>query len=406
MLLPPRWSSAKCLFPFTVEERRFIAADDAEYVLILPGGQIIILDLVIQSLQTFQAMMEQAGSAQPETILDQWLREPDKVRAAALLDGLVSLYAGPLIRRIVGFKLTSLGSRVGGGIQRADVDDVCSNAFYQLLARLERLKSGERQPAVRNFSGYVAVTAYNACNEYFRSKKPAWLSLAMKLRYLMTHSPRLALWDTADGQEVCGFAHFHGRPPASDAATLGDARTEFRQSADPSRLSTSELAEAILHAADAPLIFDALVEIAADWSGLREAQVQSLEEDRDEEAKPWEQLQDAQATAETRLIGRHYMERLWAEICELPIPHRKALLLNLNDGAGGDIQLLVHLGVASVEQIAKALEMRPMEFAMLWNELPLDDARIARELGISRQDVVNRRSAARKRLVRRMKEIG
>jgi len=165
------------------------------------------------------------------------------------------------------------------------------------------------------------------------------------------------------------------------------------------------LAESILQAAGAPLIFDSFVEIVADWSGLREAQVQSLEEDTDEGAKPWEQLQDAQATPETRLIGRHYMERLWTEICELPIPHRKALLLNLNDGAGGDIQLFVHLGVASVEQIANTLEMKPIEFARLWNELPLDDMRIARELGISRQDVVNRRSAARKRLVRRMKEI-
>ena len=372
----------------------------------IAGGRSFILDLVIQSLQTFQAMIEQGGTAKPETLLDEWLRELDRDRAAAQLDSLVSSFAGPLIRRIVSFKLASLGTRAGGGIQMADVEDVWGNALYQLLARLERLKSGERQPAVRNFSGYVAVTAYNACNEYFRSKKPAWLSLAMKLRYLMTHSPRLALWDTAEGQEVCGFAHFRGRAPASDTASVGEARTRFRQSADPSRLSTGELAEAILRAASGPLAFDAFVEIAADWSGLREVQVQSLEEDRDEEAKPWEQLQDKQATPETSLIGRHYMERLWTEICDLPIPHRKALLLNLNDGAGGDIQLLVHLGVASVEGIANAVEMEPIEFARLWNELPLDDARIARELGISRQDVVNRRSAARKRLVRRMKQIG
>jgi len=191
-------------------------------------------------------MTEQAGTAQPEALLDQWLREPDKDRAAALLDSLVRSYAGPLIRRIVSFKLASLGSRGGVGIQIADVEDVWSNALYQLLARLDRLKTGERQPAVRNFSGYVAVTAYNACNEYFRSKKPAWLSLAMKLRYVMTHSPRLALWDTADGQEVCGFARNRGRPPASNTASLGDARTKFRQSVDPSRLSTSELAEVIL----------------------------------------------------------------------------------------------------------------------------------------------------------------
>lgn len=351
-------------------------------------------------------MTEPAGAVPPETLLDQWLREPDKERAAVLLDCLVSRYASPLIHRIVRFKLASVGNGYGGGIQRADVDDVSSNALYQLLARLERLKSGENQPTVRNFSGYVAVTGYNACNEYFRARKPAWLSLSMKLRYLMTHSSRLALWDTAEGQEVCGFARNRGWAPAPDAPSLAEARAKFRESADPSRLSTGELAEAILHAAGAPLGFDALVEIAADWSGLKEAQLQSLDEDRSEEASPWERLSDSRATPENKLITRHYMERLWAEICELPMPHRKSLLLNLNDGAGGDIQLFVHLGIASVEQIAKALEMKPMEFAKLWNELPLDDTRIAQALGISRQDVVNRRSAARKRLVRRMKESG
>jgi DNA-directed RNA polymerase specialized sigma24 family protein len=356
-------------------------------------------------LKAFQAMTEPAVAAPPETLLEQWLREPDKDHAAALLDCLVSRYADPLIRRIVSFKLASVGNRYGG-IQRADVDDVASNALVQLLGRLDRLKSGEGQPAVRNFSGYVAVTGYNACNEYFRARKPAWLSLSMKLRYLMTHSPRLALWDTAEGQEVCGFERSRGRTPVSDTASLGDARSKFRQSSDPSRLSTGELAEAILQAAGAPIVFDAFVEIAADWSGVKEAQVQSLDKDRDEEAKPWERLPDSQATAETKLIDRHYLERLWAEICALPIPHRKALLLNLNDGAGGDIQLFVHLGIASVEQIAKALEMMPMEFAMLWNELPLDDTRIGRELGISRQDVANRRSAARKKLARQMKESG
>ena len=368
--------------------------------------KIIISTVVIQSLQAFQAMTEPAGAVPPETLLEQWLHESDKDRAAALLDCLVSRYADPLIRRIVSFKLASVGNRYGGGIQKADVDDVSSNALCQLLARLDRLKRAESQANVRSFSGYVAVTGYNACNEYFRAKKPAWLSLSMKLRYLMTHSQRLALWDTPDGQEVCGFARNRGRAPAADTAFLADARTKFRQSSDPSRLSTNELAEAILQAAGAPLIFDALVEIAADWSGLKEAQVQSLDEDRQEETKSWERLADPDSSPETKLIGRHYMERLWVEICALPMPHRKALLLNLNDGAGGDIQLFVHLGVASVEQIANALEMIPMEFAALWNELPVDDTRIARELGISRQDVVNRRSAARKRLARRMKESG
>ncbi len=350
-------------------------------------------------------MTERGQSAPPETQFEAWLREPDQGRAAQLLDSLVSTYAAPLIRKIVSFKLGSVGRRDGGRVQAADIDDVCSNAVCQLLARFERMR-GEERPQVRNFSGYAAVTAYNACNEYFRARKPAWLSLAMKLRYVMTHSPRLAVWDSADGQEVCGFARMRGSEPATDAVSLGELRSRLRESADPGRMRTVEMAEAILGASGAPLLFDTMIEIAADWSGLREAQVQPLEQDRDDNPSPWERLQDTQPTAESRLIDRTYMVRLWQEICDLPIPHRKALLLNLNDGAGGDIQLFVHLGIASLEQISNCLEMKVIEFAKLWNELPLDDMRIARELGMSRQDVVNRRSAARKRLARRMKEAG
>lgn len=350
-------------------------------------------------------MTEQERAAQPEALLEEWLREPDEDRARRLLDSLVATYAVPLIRRIVSFKLGSVGRRDGGRVQAADIDDVCGSALYQLLARFERMRTGEREP-IRNFSGYAAVTAYNACNEYFRARKPAWLSLAMKLRYVMTHSPRLALWDSADGQEVCGFVRMRGHDPVTDNARLGEIRTRLRESTDPSRYSTVELAEAILAVSDAPLLFDAVIEIAAEWSGLRETQAQPLGQDRGEDPNLWERLQDTRPTAETKLIDRTYMVRLWGEICGLPIPHRKSLLLNLNDAAGGDIQLFVHLGIATVEQIANALEMKAIEFAKLWNELPLDDARIARELGISRQDVVNRRSTARKRLARRMREAG
>jgi hypothetical protein len=332
------------------------------------------------------------------------LREPDRTLAGSRLESLLGDHAEPLIRRIVTFKLGS-ASREGGGTSRPDVEDVCSTAVCNLLARLERLKGQGDQPAFRSFSGYVAVIAYNACNEYFRAKKPAWLSLSMKVRYLATHAPGFALWESGEGREVCGFARDRGQEPVSDLSPLSEARTKLRRARDPGRLSLGELVEAILNAAKAPLVFEALVEVLADWSGLKETRMQSLDEGAGQDAYRWQQLPDGQPTAETKSIDRSYMQRLWSEICGLSLPHRKALLLNLNDSAGGDIQLFDFLGIATIEQIGVALEMDPMQFAALWKELPLDDARIGREIGMSRQDVANRRSSARQRLARRMKEL-
>jgi hypothetical protein len=61
-------------------------------------------------------------------------------------------------------------------------------------------------------------------------------------------------------------------------------------------------------------------------------------------------------------------------------------------------------GVATVQQIAAALEFPLGHLAELWNSLPIDDERIAGLLQISRQQVINLRKAARARLGRRLRE--
>jgi hypothetical protein len=285
------------------------------------------------------------------------------------------------------------------------MEDVCGTALYNLVARLGRMKTSGVAATVHNFSGYAATTAYNACNEFFRAMKPAWVSLAMRIRYLSTHASEFAVWETTDGQELCGFARDRERRPLSDRAALDEASSRLRRSVDPGRLSLKDLIEAIFKAARAPMPFDELVDVVAEWSGTREAPKRSLDEDRRECAGRWEQLIESKPGVDAQLIDRHYIQHLWTEICQLPLEHRKALLLNLNDSAGGDIQLLTWMGIATIEEIANTLNLNPLKFAELWKELPLDDARIARELGISRQDVINRRSSARKRLARRMKEF-
>jgi RNA polymerase sigma factor (sigma-70 family) len=339
-------------------------------------------------------MSDQGPAIQPEILLDEWLREADAERARRQLELLVTGHLEPLIRRIVGFKLASWGEG-GGRLPRADVEDVSQDAMYSLLARLERMKFGDGSAAVRDFTAYAAVTAYNACNEYFRSKRPVWLSLSMKIRYVATHLPRFAIWRSGEGREACGFASDFGQEALTDFAELKQACEDLRRQVDPRRLGVAELMDALLRAAARPVAFELLVDLAAELSGLAAERVKPIHE---------VVLRDDRPAADQQLIQRNYIQRVWKEIRELPLEHRRALLLNLNDAAGGDIRLFEAVGVASVRQIAETLEMDSLEFAALWKELPLDDTRIAQLLGISRLDVSNRRSAARKRLARRMQE--
>ena len=348
-------------------------------------------------------MASQQTSQEADVLLEQWFRESDPTRARMMMEHLIGFHAEPMIRRIISFKLDSGGGARGS--QRADVDDVCGTALYNLLARLHRIKSGESEPAVRNFGGYTAVTAYNACNEFFRNKRPVWVSLSAKVRYLVTHAPQFGLWQTADGLEVCGFAGDRGREPNSDTARLSEACRKRWERQDPARLALADLVDTVLEAAAKPLTFEHLVDAVAECSGVKETRVQSLDEEPGEGVSRWEPA-DGRPAAESRLSERQYIDRLWKEICELPLEHRKALLFNLQDGAGGDIQLFEFLGVATISQIAAAVEMDALAFAELWKRLPIDDVSIGRELGLSRQDVANRRSAARKRLARKMKDFG
>ena len=56
------------------------------------------------------------------------------------------------------------------------------------------------------------------------------------------------------------------------------------------------------------------------------------------------------------------------------------------------------VGIASLRAIAAALELSLEELANLWGRLPIDDRTIAERLGCDRQQVINLRMSARKRL--------
>jgi hypothetical protein len=63
-------------------------------------------------------------------------------------------------------------------------------------------------------------------------------------------------------------------------------------------------------------------------------------------------------------------------------------------------------GIATIREMAAALEMPAADLATLWRDMPLEDARIAERLGLTRQQVINLRKSARLRLGRRMTAFG
>lgn len=291
-----------------------------------------------------------------------------------LLEDLLVREAGPRIRRVVLRKL---------GPDCPDIDDVCSEVMVEAAERLRAWKTEAGSFPADDFGSYVATCSFNAASEYLRRKYPRWRRLRDRIHYVLRHDPRLAVWESTHGW-VCGLIRSKGQDSAA-APPMADQCEHARG------LPPGDSLHAVLTTADAPVELDALVDLLANlWGEVLDR-------------KTSDRIELAAAPGFDEQIDQYrYAERLWQEILELPERQRQALLLNMK-ADGLDVLLL--FGVVSFQTLAGAVAFEAAEFAELWKTLPLDDLTIAGRLGATRQQVINLRKSARKRLANRMQPI-
>jgi RNA polymerase sigma factor (sigma-70 family) len=331
-----------------------------------------------------------------DPLLESYTKCDEAATAEQLLQDLVGS-ARPTIENVVGRRLAFSTSA-----EQQDRDDVCGEVVLELLRRLRGLRDGENTVPIESFSGYVASAAGHACDAYLRRKYPQRRQLKNKLRYILSTEPQFAIWETAGSQSEdwpCGFKAWkvqgkeRTKPPAEGWRTLGATAGTGR-----SRRDIVALLKSIFDSVQGPISLEELVGIVARLWGINDRMVPI-----DPEASGRSLIADP----ESHLVQRRGLESLWNEICELAVPQRAALLLNLRSGEGDSpIVFLPLMGIASIRQIASVLSIPAEEFADLWGRLPLDDQTIAGRLGITRQQVINLRKSARERLRRRVEGHG
>ncbi len=273
-----------------------------------------------------------------------------------------------------------------------------------LLSTLRDLKHRPTLRPINDFRGYVATVTYNACHQLLRQKYPKRFQLKNKLRYLLNHEPAFALWEN-DGDWICGLAEWRGsrRSPVA-AASVQKLRVDQQHSknahlANHQRQAFTDLLSKTFQTLNGAVLLDELVSVVADQLQIKE----DLFVAEDESARSISNHTDSVMHLETQAE----LQKLWEEICALPLLHRTALLLNLRDRQGTDALELFHMTrVATIQDIAVLLDFTPAEFANVWRELPWDDLKIAKHLELTRQQVINLRQSARARLARRLKGLG
>ena len=344
-------------------------------------------------------------SSQIDPSLLPFLAADGALEEAAALVRLNAEEIEPIIRRGVGYKLRLHGPQNNRSSQYPEFEEIYNDIQLRLLKRLHALKQDPARNQIVNLRGYVATVTRNMCDEYLRHRYPLRRSLKDRVRrHLLSHT-EFVLWEDTEHNWLAGLSAWRDVSGAmkDELCTLnGELKEQLRiqwQTVDVQGLQLHDLLITIFDVAHAPLAFDELTELIAEFWGIEDHPAEPLTENTC--VPRTEQLSAINPAA--IIEKRESLQLLWREICQLPRRQRVALLLNLRNPHGINIiTLLPATGIATFEQIAQTLEIPTIEFEQLWTDLPLDDLHIATYLGATRQQVINLRKTARERLVKRM----
>jgi hypothetical protein len=340
-----------------------------------------------------------AANAAPDALLAEFLAAAEGEAAREALGRLLEREASPLIWKVLRRQLGGAGA----GTQRADVEDLHAELLLKLQLQLLAARRGER-PAPASLLDYVAAAAYNAAAGFRMARHPERTRLRDRVRYVLRRESTLASWSGRDRELVCGLARDAGRDAASALDTrLAALAATFAAEHGGGWGRFPRLVVALLVELDRPCRLEELVAALAGALGIEEPVAAAID-DEPVEGRRGAVLVDPAPTASERLAAVERVARVWAEIADLPLNQRFALLVNLR-GESGEALLeeLLATGVVERAALASALGIAPAELAALLPELPRDDLWIAARLGLSRQQVINLRKSARLRLARRLR---
>lgn len=313
-----------------------------------------------------------------------------------LLSQVIAVHAEPVIKGVIRFKLRFNSHQE---TQRAETNDIHQDVVLQLVSQLQRFR---KQPAVHPITdvrGMAAIIAHRTCARWMRRQFPERHALKNRLHYLLTRQRGFALWENDNGKLLAGFAVWQQqKKTASATRILSDIENLPAQLRKPQEVA--ETVASIFNYIRGPIEFDELVSALAAIHGISDQPLESLAEDEEGGFE----LATPEPDPAWRIEKKMFLQRLWEELKQLPLNQRAALLLNLKDASGfGCITLFPVIGIATIRQLAAALELTAERLAELWNDLPIEDARIAELLGLTRQQVINARKSGRERLARRLK---
>jgi hypothetical protein len=341
-------------------------------------------------------------NARIDPVLLPFMQEQNEALSMLFLSSLIDERAERVIDRTIKATLPEMRKRDG-----FSSEDLKAEIVLKLVKRLQQLRSCPVDGVLIDFANYVAVTAYNSCCSYMRSRYPERLRLKNRIRHTLKHQEGLAIWEDRLGAWLCGFSSWRQQNrrqfPSEKASALAQDTQLLELTGSSSRsarrLDLNALLIAIFQIAVAPLELGDLVGLAAELWGIEDHPTIGVGSFHDCALLD---ITGRSPVPVDLVEARMGLAHLWKEICELPPNQRIVLVLSMRDERGLDgLSLLGNAGVASLREISFVLGIPVLDLSGMWDDLPMDDSKIGLLIGVTRQQVSNLRKSARKRLANR-----
>ena len=319
------------------------------------------------------------------------------------LDELLTLRAAPMIRQVLRRRLGLYVSAQGFNKNNQDAEDLYQEAMTRVVQVLTQLPSSSGD-GIANFELYVSRLAANVCTDFLRVKSPAHTRIKYSLRDLLKRHKELVSWEH-DGKILCGFARWRdiGKSVFSDQSyaaietRLDSFKSLYFADEDIRLAPLSQVVAELFDWILGPVQIDVLVRMIVYLLDIKDQQIESLDD-------PLPAWRDAYVVANTQSSESHLeanelLARLWQTVIQLPAEQRDSFALTFEDHAGQDLfTVLLAAGIASWDELANGMGRAVADVVRLRLRMPMDNARVADELGASRENVYKWRFRAIRRL--------
>jgi hypothetical protein len=341
-----------------------------------------------------------------EQLFENFLQAQDQNSAEIALGRLLEEHLHGRVRNFFVGHISTSDDHSNYRFTRFDAEDLTSVAVIEITRSLRRRREIPSVESIINLSSFTNSICKAVFSDFWRDRFKEHTQLKNRVRYLLrSRHETFGTERTAEGSIVCFLHASPDRLALNSIDEIVDRVREVRVNFP--IIDESSLLEDVLGVAGGRIRLSDAVEVIAILRGIKDippSEIVVADADLESRTSEYNEYQ--------RHVNLYELDFLWREIKELPRFQRVALVYNLRDEGGQELNTVwFESGIATLAELAAQFELDEESMADLLPELPYTDKKIAEVLRIEEGQsngrvspeakVANLRKVARENLRRR-----